>query len=59
MSKTVRGWIKTVGGDGRETREGGWKKGREGKGMSRRCEMENKPTDGRNDYLIFDLIILN
>ena len=57
MSKTVQGWIETVGGDGgRQGRVLEERKG--GKGKCQGAE-KNKPTDGRNDYLIFDLIILN
>lgn len=57
MSKTVQGWIETVGGDG--GRQGGVLEERKGgKGKCQGAE-KNKPTDGRNDYLIFDLIILN
>ena len=42
-----------VGGKG-----GGLEERKGGKGKCQGAE-KNKPTDGRNDYLIFDLIILN
>jgi hypothetical protein len=55
LSKTVRGWIETVGRDGKEAREGDWKKGRGGKEA-----LGEKQTDTDrwpHDYLIFDLIL--